>query len=297
MDLIIFISIHCFIVGAAIGSFLSVCAYRIPMGRYEPVHDGVKELPQPVSIWKPARSFCPHCQKQLAWWHNIPIISWFLLRGRCAFCSERISFRYVFIEIATAVLCTLCYWRYGLTLTALAAFIFACAMVVITFIDLDYMIIPDVITYPGTVIGLVIAVTNELSGAPFNLPFEAPFVASALDALLGLAAGPGMLLSIYYFYLVVRKREGIGLGDVKLLAVVGAAFGMDGALCTIFVGSIIGAIVGVTLIAIGKGKFSQYIPFGPYLAAAALLYIFDGQMLLEWLAGVDSPSRWWITHQ
>jgi leader peptidase (prepilin peptidase)/N-methyltransferase len=297
MDLILFISIHCFIFGAAIGSFLSVCAYRIPMGRYEPIHDNVKELPHPVSILKPARSFCPDCQKQLLWWHNIPIVSWFLLRGRCAFCSKPISFRYTFIEISTAALCTLCYWRYGLTLTALAAFVFACALVVITFIDLDYMIIPDVITYPGTLLGLLIALANELFVPPSAQLLEPPFVASASAALLGLAAGPGLLLSIYYFYLIVRKREGIGLGDVKLLAVIGATFGMDGALSTIFVGSIIGAVVGVSLIAVGRGKFSQYIPFGPYLAAAALLYIFDGQVVLEWLAGVEPSASWWITHQ
>jgi leader peptidase (prepilin peptidase)/N-methyltransferase len=297
MDLILFVSTYCFIFGAAIGSFLGVCAYRIPMGRYEPIHEGVRELPLPVSICKPARSFCPACQKQLLWWHNLPIISWFLLRGHCGFCGQQISFRYVFIEISTAVLCTLCYWRYGLTLTAATAFIFACALVVITFIDLDYMIIPDVITYPGTLLGILIAITNNVYSPATSHLFEAPFVSSISAALLGLAAGPGLLLSIYYFYLIVRKREGIGLGDVKLLAVIGAAFGMDGALSTIFVGSIIGAVVGVSLIALGRGKFSQYIPFGPYLAAAALLYIFDGQVILELFAGVEPSATWWIAQQ
>lgn len=297
MDTIILISIHCFIIGAIIGSFLSVCAYRLPMCRYEPIHDGVKELSEPVSILKPARSFCPHCQKQLLWWHNIPILSWFLLRGRCGFCSEKIPFRYVFIEIATGTLCTLCYLRFGLNPTGAYAFILCCALVVITYIDLDYMIIPDVITYPGTVIGLALALTNQAFSSPGAPLIGEPFVESITDALLGLLLGPGLLLSIYYFYLFVRKREGIGLGDVKLLAVIGACLGANGSVATIFVGSILGAIVGIGLILIGKGRFSNYIPFGPYLAAATLLYLFDAQIVILWLREVPFENPWWIAHQ
>jgi leader peptidase (prepilin peptidase)/N-methyltransferase len=267
------------------------------MCRYEPIHEGVRELASPVTILEPARSFCPCCEKRLLWWHNIPLLSWFLLRGRCGFCAARIPFRYVFIEALTATLATLCYLRYGLNATALCTFLLCCALVVITFIDLDYMIIPDVITYPGTLIGLMLALANELLGAPGSPIIGEPFVDSAFGSLAGLLFGPGFLLAIYYFYLYVRKREGLGLGDVKLLAVVGTCLGINGALATIFVGSMVGAAVGVGLILAGKGRFSNYIPFGPYLAIATILYLFDAQLLLFWFRDIPVENPWWIAHQ
>lgn len=292
------ISIICFIFGAIIGSFLGVCAYRIPMGKYTPEREGIKVLEHPVSITSPARSICPTCEKQLAWWHNIPLISWILLRGRCGFCQARIPLRYFLIELATGCLCTLCYWKFGMNLSAIVAFIFLCALVVITFIDIDYMIIPNVITYPATIIGIALVLLNQFSASTGTPLLAPPFAASAYESAMGLLAGSGVLLAIWWFYLKVRKRDGLGLGDVKLLAMVGALFGWEASWLTIFVGSLVGSIFGIIQVLGRRMGLSQPLPFGPYLVAGFLFFIFDGAMIIAMLAGnFDGPLTWWIAQQ
>ncbi len=299
MDAVTTISIICFVFGAIIGSFLGVCAYRIPMGKYAPEREGIKVLELPVSITSPARSLCPSCEHQLAWWHNIPLVSWILLRGRCGYCKARIPFRYFLIEVATGCLCVLCYWKLGLTLSAFVAFAFVCALVVITFIDIDYMIIPNVITYPGTIIGVVLVLANEFLSSGTSPLLVKPFAASAYEALLGLLAGPGVLLAIWWFYLKVRKRDGLGLGDVKLLAMVGVLFGWEASWLTIFAGSLVGSIFGIVQVLGRKMGLSQPLPFGPYLVAGFLFFFFDGPVVVGILAGkFDLPLDWWInTHR
>jgi leader peptidase (prepilin peptidase)/N-methyltransferase len=192
----------------------------------------------------------------------------------------------------------LCYWRFGPSLTAAVAFIFVSAMVVIVFIDLDYMIIPNVITYPGTVIGAVLVAVNQalqMQGSPL---ISEPFVASLIDSFYGLLAGPGVLLALWWFYRVVRKREGLGLGDVKLLAMIGVTFGPVGAWFTIFVGSVIGSVLGIIQVLARRIGFSQAVPFGPYLVIGFLFFLFDGPGLLaRMLNHPEIPLLWWISQQ
>lgn len=297
MEKILLLTSLFFALGAIIGSFLGVCAYRIPMGKYEPIHAGVKELGRTLSILSPSRSFCPACEKQLAWWHTIPVISWLLLRGRCGHCGATIPFRYVFIELLTGILCALCFLRFGPNATGCVAFAFVCLFVVITFIDLDYMIIPDVITYPATGVGILIGFANYYLSSPTKALLDRPFVASPLESLWGILMGPVVLLALWWFYIKVRKREGLGLGDVKLLAVCGATFGMECSWFTIFIGSVLGSIIGIALLAFRRGALSSYIPFGPYLAVAAVSHILGITQLVEHYVTPSTSITWWIVSQ
>lgn len=277
------------IFGLIIGSFLSVCIYRIPLGRKKGLEslDEPEEEPQfapgeeQISILKPARSFCPECKAQLKWYHNIPLFSWFLVGGKCAFCKHPISVRYPIIEAMTAASAVACYLTYGSALsipTALLVFAFLCALIVISFIDIDYFIIPNVISIPGTVIGMVIGCINQ-----FTHIFQPPVAQTLLDSILGILAGGGVLYGIAALYYLVRRQTGLGLGDVKLLMMTGALFGWESAFYTMFVGSLIGAVLGVTGMLIFRHKANRPMPFGPYLAVAATLYLFSGVNLLFWL--------------
>jgi leader peptidase (prepilin peptidase)/N-methyltransferase len=286
------ISTLCFIFGAIIGSFLGVCIYRIPMGKYEPVREGIRELNHSVSILSPARSFCPHCENQLLWHQNIPIVSWFMLRGRCATCKTAIPFRYLLVELLTGAFAVCCYLRFGVSLSALVAFGVMSALIVITFIDIDYMIIPDLITYPGTAIGLLLGVASSLLSATGVFPLQFPFTQSFVESLLGVALGAGTLYLVWWLYLMIRRREGLGLGDIKLLAMLGALFGYQCSLATIFVGSVCGSIVGLLLVAFRRHKYSMHISFGPYLAFAATLYIFNFPNLVQYLRGTAGETIW-----
>lgn len=286
------VSILCFAIGAIIGSFLGVCIYRIPMGTYEPVREDIRELTYEVSILSPARSFCPHCESQIAWHHNIPILSWLLLRGRCSSCKTAIPFRYLLLELLTGAFAVFCYLRFGLSISALIAFIVTAALIVITFIDIDYMIIPDIITYPGTAIGLLLGGVASLLPDSGVFPLQPPFTQSIGDSLLGIALGAGTLYLVWWLYLVIRHKEGLGLGDIKLLAMLGAIFGYHCSLATIFIGSVLGSIVGVTLIVLRRHKYSMYISFGPYLAFAATLYIFNFPNLINYLRGATGQTIW-----
>ncbi len=266
--------------GAIIGSFLSVCIYRIPLGRYEPVRENIRELSYQLTLTSPRRSICPNCEHTIAWYHNIPIISWvIILHGRCAHCKAPIPLRYPLVELLGAAAALGCYLRFGPSLTAMLAFALVSALIVITFIDIDYMIIPNVITYPGIAVGVGLGILQSSlkaygGAAQATLSISLPFVQSIWDSALGIAFGGGTLYLVWWFYLAVRKREGLGLGDIKLLAMIGALLGYECALATIFIGSILGSIVGVTLIALRRHSFSMHLSFGPYLAIAACCYIF-----------------------
>ncbi|NDC38014.1 MAG: prepilin peptidase [Proteobacteria bacterium] len=271
-------SIICFLFGAIIGSFLSVCIYRLPLSAS--VGLTVEELGLPagtehpsLTITSPQRSFCTHCRVTLRWWHNMPLVGWLLLRGRCSFCNARISFRYPFVEFITAGFAVLTYQSFGLTLSALLIFALVCALIVISFIDYDYYIIPNVISLPGAALGLICAGINQF----FHL-FTAPIAPDLISAALGLACGAGFLFLVSELYFRLRKREGLGMGDVKLLALVGAFLGPEGALFTIFVGSLLGTVGGVLILLILRRGMSHPLPFGPYLAMGTLLYLFLNQL-------------------
>jgi leader peptidase (prepilin peptidase)/N-methyltransferase len=271
--------------GAIIGSFLSVCIYRIPYGRPKgppnfEEEESEEEPPQPtqttpkIGIANPPRSFCPSCQTQLLWCHNIPILSWLLLRGKCYFCKVSISPRYPLVEFLSLICALLSVQMYGFSMTALVIYLFCAALIVISFIDIDYYIIPDVISLPGTVIGMLLATANH-----FLHIFEWPLAKDFWTSLIGVAVGGGGLLLISELYYRIRKRVGLGLGDVKLLAMVGAFFGFEGAFATIFYGSLLGSVIGVFLIIFFKRGASQHLPFGPYLALGTLIYIFTKRVL------------------
>jgi leader peptidase (prepilin peptidase)/N-methyltransferase len=232
--------------GAAIGSFLNVCIWRIPEGN---------------SIVSPP-SHCPACGHEIRFYDNIPVVSYLLLGGRCRDCNEKISLRYPLVELITAVMAALLFWKYGLSLKFLASFLFVAALIVITFIDLDHQIIPDVISLPGIPIFFLAALF--VMGLPL------------LETLLGILIGGGSLYLVAACYELITKREGMGGGDIKLLAMLGAFLGWKSLLFIVMVSSFLGALVGITLM-IWKGRDMKYaVPFGPFLSIAAVAYIFFG---------------------
>lgn len=274
------------IFGLLIGSFLSVCIYRIPLGRKSALEEDGDEIEQveknseyfekKVTIIYPPRSFCPSCGNQLKWYHNIPVFSWIALGGKCAFCKTRISARYPFLEFLSAFFAVFSVYCFGFSVTALLAYAFCCMLIVITFTDIDYYIIPNVVSYPAILLGFVFAGIQEF------FPIAGlPFVQGAGESVFGLLAGAGFLWLISELYFRIRKKEGLGFGDVKLLAITGLWFGPLGAWYTIFIGSLLGSVLGILLLLCCGRKFSQYLPFGPYLAFANILYLFWGykQML------------------
>lgn len=245
-----------FAFGAIIGSFLNVCIARIPDGR---------------SIVRPP-SHCPKCQSFLVWYDNVPILSYLVLTGRCRTCRVRISAIYPAVEVLTGALALALFLRLGPTLAFAGYFAFAAALVVITFIDLDHQIIPDVISLPGIVVGLAFSLVS---------PLVTPF-----DAALGVLAGGGTLLAVAWLYKTFRGQEGMGGGDIKLLAMIGAFLGWQSIFVTLFVGSIIGSIIGVVVMLYEGSDSKLAIPFGPFLAGGALVYLFWGDRILAFYFGV-----------
>lgn len=280
--------------GLIIGSFLSVCVYRIPFRSLEAEEELEKSLeteneadlvnfpPAPkapfdeLGLSNPPRSFCPKCLKQLEWWHNIPVISWLILGGKCGFCNDPIPARYPLIELTTGIAALGTYYKFGITPTAFVIFAFVCSLIVISVIDYDYFIIPNVISLPGTLIGLVVVAFNQ-----FFSWFEAPISPDLYGSFFGILVGAGSLFFVSEVYLRLRKIEGLGMGDVKLLAMTGALLGVEASIYTITVGAIFGALLGTLLIIFRGHKMSQPLPFGPYLAAATLLFIYGGSEISE----------------
>jgi leader peptidase (prepilin peptidase) / N-methyltransferase len=240
-----------FAFGAVVGSFLNVCIYR---------------LPKKESVVFPP-SHCQNCDYQIRWYDNVPVISYLALRGQCRRCGERISPQYPLVELLNGVLAVSLFLKYGLGLGSAILFIFCSALVVITFIDLEHQIIPDSITLPGIVIG-------------FILSFFTPV--GWLNSLIGILAGGGTLLLIAEAYSFLTKKEGMGGGDVKLLAMMGAFLGWHAVIFIIFIGSLLGSVIGISVLMAQKKDSSQPIPFGPFLAAAAVIYIFFGPRLIFW---------------
>lgn len=267
--------------GAIVGSFLTVCIHRIPISygydidEEDPDYERKIAERSKIGINNPPRSRCPKCQNQLSWYHNIPILSWLMLLGRCAFCKEQIPMRYPLVELLSTFAALGSYSLYGVTITAFIVYVFTALLIVISFIDIDFFIIPDIISLPCTAIGIVLALCNEI----FSL-FTYPIVIDAYMSYLGIIAGGGFLYLVAEVYFKLRKKEGLGFGDVKLLMMTGAFFGPQCALFTIFMGSLLGSVIGIFFIMIGAKKFSQEIPFGPYLALGTIFYLFGGQDLI-----------------
>lgn len=240
--------------GAVIGSFLNVCIYRIPRN---------------ISIVFPS-SFCPKCGIKIPFYYNIPIIGYIILLGKCKFCKNKISLRYPFVEAITGffLLISFINWNFPYNLIY---FIFICTLIVITFIDIDFQIIPDRISLTGILLGYLVSLFI------FKKGFLEPF--------LGIIVGGGIFYVIGVAYEFFTKREGLGGGDVKLMAMFGSFLGLKSIPFIILISSFTGTIVGLYLI-FYKNKDSKYaIPFGPFLCLGALVYIFAGEKIINWYLG------------
>lgn len=241
-----------FLLGSCLGSFLNVCIYR---------------LPRNLSIIFP-NSFCPACNSPIRPYDNIPLISFLILKGRCRKCRARISWRYPLVEALMGTITLALFLKLGLSPLFFSILAFSAALLVITFIDLDHRIIPDIISLPGMAIGIILAL------AGISIPIK--------SSLIGLLAGGGLLFIVAYVYEALTKREGMGGGDVKLLAMIGAWLGWQAVLFTLFFASLFGTIIGGTIMLIQKEGRYYAIPFGPFLSWAALAYIFIGPPLIHW---------------
>lgn len=250
-----------FLFGALMGSFANVVIYR---------------MPREESVVKP-RSHCYACKKQVAWYDNIPIFSWFILRGKCRNCGAKFSIRYPLVELLTAILFVLCYeYAGGFTWTLLEYVLFVFPIVICIFIDLDHMILPDEFTLSGIVIALIGAWLNP----------QRDF----LEALLGMLMGGGFLWGIAIVYYLLTKTEGMGGGDIKLLAWIGALIGWKGIPFVIMVSAIVGSVVGLLASRKNEAGLKTVIPFGPFLALGALIYLFGGEAIALWYSQLFLPE-------
>jgi len=251
-----------FIFGAIIGSFLNVCIYR---------------LPRSLSVVFPS-SGCPSCGGIIRFYDNIPILSYLLLRGRCRKCGSGISWVYPLVEFLNASLYVLTYYKffyYSVWVVAVY-FIFISALIVITFIDLEHMIIPDQITLPGIPLAFVVG------AAILPDPFSRMDSLGIVQSFIGLVFGGGFFYLIAVSGEAVFKKPAMGGGDIKLMALVGGISGWKGVLLTTFTGSLIGSVIGILLILIKGKNWGSRLPFGPYLVAGAVVSLFWGQELLMW---------------
>ena len=292
-----------FIIGLAFGSFLNVCIYRLPLG---------------LSVVTP-RSACPGCKQPIASYDNIPVLSWIILGGRCRHCKTRISVRYLMIELLTGALFLACYWFFGLTLSTVKYCAFAFLLLGLISTDAETKLLPDKLTLPGLALGIVFSLlvpvhdlaSQFLPGA-VNLPFSGDFTTrllSLLDSLLGAALGASFIYGVGAIYLRWRGMEGMGFGDVKLMAMVGAFLGVKLTVFTIFTASIAGSLFGLTTVffvwlkrtrrfmqrmantqaARRRGWQSAQVvyrnyqmPFGVFLGSMAMVAFFIGNDFLSW---------------
>jgi leader peptidase (prepilin peptidase)/N-methyltransferase len=259
--------------GLAIGSFLNVVILRLPEG---------------VSISTP-RSRCRNCKKLIGWYDNIPVASYLLLGGRCRHCKQRISARYPLVEALTGIVSVLLYWKFGLTVEWAIFLALAAALIVLAFIDLDHRILPDPITLNGIWIGILVSIflaqPSPLVSRLLRMAgFEAvnPRVVALTSSLLGAIVGGGLLWAVAEAYLRFRGVEGMGFGDVKMMAMVGAFLGAPLALLTIMVGSLSGSIVGLVFIRLANKTREYELPFGTFLSFAGIVAVLYGDDLVRW---------------
>jgi len=252
------IKIFIFIFGSAIGSFLNVCIYR---------------LPRQESIVFPG-SHCTHCNHKLYWHDNIPFLSYLMLRGKCRFCARPISFRYFLVEFLTASLLLTFYVFFGFSARFFVWSILAAALIISTFIDFEHQIIPDVITLPGIILGLSASLLFP------SVQGESTRLASLMNSFTGVLVGGGSIYAMGVFGKLVFKKEAMGGGDVKLMAMIGALLGWKLALLIFFIAPFFGSVVGI-IVKIKEKK--EIIPYGPYISLATIVSILWGERILEYL--------------
>lgn len=262
--------------GLLIGSFLNVCIYR---------------MPRDLSVVTP-RSYCPGCEHGIAWHDNIPVISFALLRGRCRYCRQPISSRYPLVELLTGALFFFAVFSLGPTLGALKLCVFCAICVELVFSDIEARILPDEFTLGGTVIGLAFAALIPEPGGIWRLllpDVHNERMLSLLSAAFAAAFASGVMWLVGWLYLKIRHREGLGLGDVKMVAMIGAFLGLQGVLLTLIVGSTLGSLIGLAFIAITRKSAAQYeLPFGSFLGAAAIGAAFYGEAVARWWMGLGA---------
>lgn len=264
------IELFIFILGTVFGSFLNVCIHRLP--RNESI------------VFPP--SHCTSCNSAIKPYHNIPVFGYLYLRGKCAECGEKISPIYPLVELISGILAFLLYVQYGFSLDFVSYSLLAFALIAITFIDLEHMIIPNIITFPGIAAGLLFSMLKtEWSLMPdilkaIDISNFAGIINSVpvFSSLFGIILGGGILFSIAYVYQLLRKVEGMGMGDVKLLAMLGAFLGPGGVVFIIFVSSLLGTVIGITVMVRNKGDLKYAIPYGPFLSIAAIIFMFTGSL-------------------
>lgn len=244
--------------GLAVGSFLNVCIHR---------------MPREESIVKP-RSHCPKCKKVVAWYDNIPLLSYLILRGKCRNCKEKISFQYFIVELFTGTMFWLLYKSFGLSWLTLIYIIFVCGLIVATFVDFNFRIIPDEINIGGIILALILSLAYPyLHNAPDHL-------LGLFRSFLGIIIGGGIIYLTGVFGDFVFKKETMGGGDVKLLAMIGAFLGWKVAILTFFIAPMIGAVVGIIIKLKTK---SSLIAYGPYLSIASIIALFWNKQIINWI--------------
>jgi len=298
-----------FLLGLAFGSFLNVCVYRLPLD---------------LSVVTP-RSACPGCKKPIAFYDNVPVVSWLLLRGRCRHCKTRISARYLFVEVITGALFLGCYAYFGITVATLKYCVFGFLLLGLIFTDAETKLLPDKLTLPGLAFGLLFSLlvpvhdmASQFLPGMLDLPLSADFAArlfSLLDSVLGAVLGASFIYGAGAIYLRWRGAEGMGFGDVKLMAMVGAFLGIKLTVFTIFAASLTGSLFGLTTVLVvwikrthrftrrlptlqaarrrgwqsAQMVYRHYqMPFGVFLGSMALIALFVGNQFLSWYGRL-----WW----
>lgn len=271
------LSISLAVLGLVVGSFLNVVIYRLPkmmeaqwQRDYAEFSGEVPEDSDKLSLAFPG-SRCPHCDAEIKPTQNIPVVSYFVLGGKCAACEAPISVRYPVIEAVTAFLWVLCGLQFGVSNALAGAMLITAVLVVLTTIDLDHQLLPDSLTLPLLWVGLLLNIDNT-------------FV-SLESAVLGAVFGYLCLWSVFWLFKIVTSKEGMGYGDFKLLAALGAWFGVSALPTIVLLSSVVGAVLGIALIVTGKQGRETPMPFGPFLAGAGLIHLFYPNVLLSWVTG------------
>ena len=260
--------------GAVVGSFLNVCIHRLPRGE---------------SLIRPG-SHCPKCGRSIRWYDNIPMLSYILLKRRCRHCGGTISGRYFIVELISSLLFLALYMQFGLSsseecISLSIYLVFTSSLIVMSFIDFEHRIIPDVLDCPGIVLGLALSILHpamHIRPQPWDTLFASPVIASVADSLSGIILGGGLLFMLGILGQAIFKKEAMGLGDVKLLAMIGAFLGWQMVLLTIVISAFVGSVVGI-IVKLRTG--GSYIPYGPYLAMGAIVTIFEGDKIISWYMG------------
>jgi leader peptidase (prepilin peptidase)/N-methyltransferase len=259
---------YAFLFGAVIGSFLNVVIYRVP--REESI------------VFPPSR--CPHCGARIKIWQNIPILSYVLLRGRCGNCRGVISPRYPLIELANGLFYLALYLHLGVSWALPLTAAIVSMLIALIFIDLDIQILPNAIDIPGIFVGLALGALHA-----GMIPTELTLTRNLVDSLIGAALGFLILFTIAYVYRVIRGGEGMGQGDMKMMAMLGAVFGWQPILPLLFLASATGAVAGITLALGARERLKQALPFGLFLGLAAIIVLFFGSTLIGWYVSLLAP--------